>query len=149
MLSLLALWIGMSAQAQVSPFMNCFVSDAAGNQIPCARAADETDGNPHEKCDMSCNCTDGHGGCVIPVGTPSKPEPVDVPAVQETRTYKTGDISCEPAPECKGKDWTCNIAVCKSETATETVTTCKDKTRVLWHDESNPPKFWCHRVQSQ
>jgi len=24
---------------------------------------------------------------------------------------------------------------------------CDDKNRILEHDENNPPKYWCHKVQ--
>ena len=26
---------------------------------------------------------------------------------------------------------------------------CKDKTRILMHDEQEPPKYWCHKVQPE
>ena len=29
------------------------------------------------------------------------------------------------------------------------IPTCSDKTRILLHDEQEPPKYWCHRVERE
>lgn len=59
--------------------------------------------------------------------------PIDVPAIQETRTIKQ-----EP---CKPMEIMCGNTFIKREW------TCKDKTRILEHDEQDPPKYYCRRVQ--
>jgi len=25
---------------------------------------------------------------------------------------------------------------------------CEDRSRGLWHDENDPPKYWCHKPQT-
>lgn len=63
-------------------------------------------------------------------------EPMDVPAVQEPRTYKTGTSTIKSAPECKGRGMECNIAIITEDTATQEVTTCADKARILLRSEN-------------
>jgi len=55
-------------------------------------------------------------------------EPMDVPAVEEERSYKVGVSSCKSIPNCNAP---CVFMECKEELDTEKVTTCADKRRVL------------------
>jgi hypothetical protein len=73
-----------------------------------------------------------------------KPEPVDVPAIQEERIIPEGERpTCKPMTCPTAKNCFVN-SVCLPPDEKETVWTCADKTRILMHDEQNPPKYWCH-----
>jgi hypothetical protein len=66
-----------------------------------------------------------------------KPEPEDVPAIQEERDVKADCNSCV--------GYACTAMACDPNyTKRMKVTTCADKTRILMHDEQNPPKYWCY-----
>jgi hypothetical protein len=92
--------------------------------------------------------TKANGSCIIGAPLLAPAEPIDVPAVQKKRTYKTGTRTITLAPECDGSHSPCDRAIITEDTATEKVTTCADKSRILLHDENNPPKYWCHKVQN-
>lgn len=102
------------------------------------RAADETDGKqPKAKiCKVRQVYKQGDVEDVTLSCIPDiLAEPVDVPAVKIGKRQVCDSMLANgvPLPYC----WY------------ETKYTCADKTRVLWHDESNPAHWWCHRVQSQ
>jgi hypothetical protein len=65
-------------------------------------------------------------GCVVGCGR----TPIDVPAV---------NCSSERTP-CSAPDIN-GIITCRTGPA------CIDQTRILEHDEQNPPKWWCRKVQ--
>lgn len=64
--------------------------------------------------------------------------PIDVPAIQEDY------VSAKKGGSCP----TMNGMLCYyNEDQHDKRWTCKDKTRGLWHDEQEAPKYYCHRVQ--
>lgn len=67
------------------------------------------------------------------INPPTFSGPVDVPAIP-TETVKVQN--------CNSFQYN-SLVVCEEEGHF----TCADKSRGLWHDESNPPKYWCRRVQ--
>lgn len=75
-----------------------------------------------------CHSKSGEDWIISGVGpqhNTAKPEPIDVPAVQGCY-FPEGVIS-----ECLGKlEWV-----------------CRDRTRILQHDEQQPPTYWCHKPQ--
>jgi hypothetical protein len=70
-----------------------------------------------------------------------EPEPIDVPAIQETRPDPIAGVPCA-APSVSLTD-----CMTRSKDAIIQVTTCTDKARILQHDEDSPARWWCHRVQ--
>lgn len=81
-------------------------------------------------------------GCVINDGylaeLAKKPIPLDVAAIQVSRPEP--DVCKDGALDklSSGKQW------CKDN---RLKWTCADKTRILEHDEQDPPKYWCRKVQ--
>jgi hypothetical protein len=70
-------------------------------------------------------------------------DPVDVVAVQETRhTVVAYDTLCHVAPACRTED-----IQPRPIYGTVKSWTCADKNRGLWHDENDPPKWWCRKAQ--
>ena len=82
----------------------------------------------------------------------SSPEPIDVPAVQpqyQNIIWPEHRISAECpkefemryAPDCHG-------SICyESRVECYKPPRCDDPKRGLWHDEQDPPKYWCRKVQ--
>lgn len=78
-----------------------------------------------------------------------KPEPTDIPAIRPTHEveYEVFDsdyATCKEYPYATAL-YGRRTFVCKREEFQPW--TCADKIRVLLHDEQNPPKYWCHRVE--
>ena len=106
-------------------------------------------------CNTEC-CTTGDFGsrCSVTLGMcPSTleveewnrklavPEPIDVPAVESGDSYTPINYPCTIASTSDKPDPTfCEYGP---------IHTCADKSRILMHDEQEPPKtkYWCHRSQ--
>ena len=75
-------------------------------------------------------------GVAIITNTPAPtPEPEDVPAIQVK--YKTGTASCKFEEKA--------VVTCVDDYAQRVG--CAEKSRILMHDENDPPKYYCHRVK--
>jgi len=83
------------------------------------------------------------GGHCVPLSK-YKAEPVDVRAIQETREEEYGDNNwCNSCLE-----GSCTAMACDPHVKRKiTNWTCADKNRGLWHDENDPPKWWCRKAQ--
>lgn len=82
-------------------------------------------------------------------GTLNCIDPIDVPAIQETRQ---DEMNCHRnyIAGSPNDGWLFNKgmqSMCGDKPTFTTEWTCKDKTRGLWHDEQEPSKYWCRRVQ--
>ena len=86
------------------------------------------------------------------------PEPIDVPAITKQVLSWSGNKNCHsPYPACicklEGNIITCDhgakcyLVQCEPDDHYVPITTCADKTRILEHDEQEPPKWWCRKVQ--
>ena len=70
------------------------------------------------------------------------PEAEDVPAIQVKKSVRDGEAvycglqMCYPWQLTHEPTYTFKLAM-----------SCADKSRVLWHDENDPPKYYCHRVK--
>lgn len=153
------------ASGETDGLTHCMKSDGT----PCG-AADETEGKPPKCVPNVRNCICGSPSTCRDytpqewaefqreMDGPAKPaEAVDVPAVQEPTESECGAswhheevyILCtnHGTPDLpKGTAAPLDRPIPGKDGY---ITTCSDKSRILLHDESNPPKFWCHRVQSQ
>jgi len=85
-------------------------------------------------------------------------EPPDVPAIQVDVTSdkpgrRLGDLSlAEQYPCLSGQHYELvegwdDLWECRGTRVIGSRHTCADKTRILLHDEQDPPKYWCHRVE--
>lgn len=122
-------------------FKNDFLNQPV-NDPP--RAADETDGKPPSASMTPVPWPHGVGGC------PNCE--IDVPAVQVIiKAPKQG--ACPVVPDHTGNDGGGGagnggpVTICGLLNPAKTIHTCADKSRILLHDESTPPKYWCHKVQ--
>lgn len=66
-------------------------------------------------------------------------DPIDMPAIQETRKV--------PKDQCRIATPATGVGIFTSCLPEEKVVTCAEKTRILEHDEQNPAKYWCRKVQ--
>ena len=67
-----------------------------------------------------------------------KPEPIDVPATDWPRLIRRA-----------GDYWECGLNACFTDSDIyEMKPGCDDKTRILMHDEQDPPKWYCHKPQT-
>jgi hypothetical protein len=84
--------------------------------------------------------------CANPNGCPwlyePNPEPIDVPAIHSAMTEYELSL-CREIANQHTKD---TAAECKKALQRWT---CADKTRIVMHDEQEPPVYWCHKVQAQ
>jgi hypothetical protein len=67
-------------------------------------------------------------------------DPIDVPAIS-TKTWKVTQHTCDV------HESSTSYPTCFTHEQVDGWT-CKDKTRILMHDEQEPPKWYCHRAQT-
>jgi hypothetical protein len=72
-------------------------------------------------------------------------EPLDVPAIQEHHKQAMGTKNCHAASDDpKNYAMTCETIYDEWDTLA-----CADKTRILMHDEQDPPRWWRHKVEAK
>lgn len=67
-------------------------------------------------------------------------ETIDIPAIQTMDKVKAIPRDCH-------KDEVTTSSTCYDTVFIDDGYSCSDKARGLWHDENNPPNYWCRRPQ--
>jgi hypothetical protein len=83
-----------------------------------------------------------------PYLNPDPPEQIDIPAISRHFESRIGEHCAEVYPEGGGPDM--DHCTRKSHYTIPAYDdwTCADKSRGVWHDESNPPKWYCRKPQT-